>query len=195
MLVCGCTVPVLWCSRTTFNGKISTLIVTTISMRFRLLKSLISLGIPSDSMWNSKWNYLGRYGGPHITEHLNFSRNHKDTKQLPWEHFFASNHKNMFTWNFTWNHLEFQVKWNGFGWHTQAVSTSQITWSCPESINIRNSYHENSFWPQTRQIFSLGISHRITWNSKWNEMVSGAVGWYIRGGSPHHRAFALARKA
>ena len=70
----------------------------------------ISLGIPSDSMWNSKWNYLGRYGGPHMTEHLNFSRNHKDTKQLPWEHFFASNHKNMFTWNFTWNHLEFQVK-------------------------------------------------------------------------------------
>ena len=87
------------------------------------------------------------------------------------------------------------MKWNGFGCHTRAVSTSQITWNCPKSINIRNSYDENSFWPQTRQIFSLGISHRITWNFKWNEIVSGAVGWYIRGGSPHHRAFALARKA
>ena len=83
--------------------------------------------------------------------------------------------KVIFTWNFTLNHMEFNVKWNGSGWHIQWLSTSQITWSCSESIKIWNNYYKNTFWPQTRQIFSRGISHWITWNSMWNEMVSDGL--------------------
>ena len=51
--------------------------------------------------------------------------------------------------------------------------TSQSTWTFPETIKIQNNYHENTFLPQTTKICSLGISHGITWNSKWNEMMSG----------------------
>ena len=61
-LVCAWYVVVLWYSRTTFDGKIFTLTITTISMRFRLLKSLKSLWILCDSMWNSEWSYFGTYG-------------------------------------------------------------------------------------------------------------------------------------
>ena len=193
MLVCGCTVPVLWYSRITFDGKIFTLTVATISMRFRLLKSLKSLGIPSDSMWNSKWNYLGRYGGPHITEHLNFSRNHKDTKQLPWEYFFASYHKK-------YVHLEFhmeslgipsEMQINSIEWHIRRVSAPQSIRTRTESLKIRNKYSGSTFLQRYLHLEFHLESHRITWNSKWNEMVSDGT----HGRSPHHRSLEVVRKA
>ena len=70
------------------------------------------------------------------------------------------------------NHLEFQVILCEIP--SEIISadtvapTSQSTWTFPETIKIQNNYHENTFLPQTTKICSLGISHGITWNSKWN---------------------------
>ncbi len=172
MLVCAWYVVVLWYSRTTFDGKIFTLTITTISMRFRLLKSLKSLWILCDSMWNSEWSYFGTYG----------ESSHHRAPELLWK---AQRYETAITASLfclrseKYLHSEFHIESHriqseiantSVGCHTRRVSTPQSTWTCLGSIKIRNNYHENTISQRYLHSEFHIESHRIQSEMKWIRM-------------------------